>query len=112
MTLVKLIHHVGLVHAHEADFTICCGLDDCQCTFTKYESFRRHIYRKHKKWTETPQESNEEEAEEEMSEEDLVAFDEPSRTDFNTLIESCGKMLITFSLKCREKTCSSSVRHY
>lgn len=45
---MKLIQHIGLIHAHEANFNITCGLDDCQSTFTKYESFRRHAYRKHR----------------------------------------------------------------
>ncbi len=44
---MKLIQHIELIHAHEANFTITCGLNDCQSTFTKYESFRRHVYRKH-----------------------------------------------------------------
>lgn len=33
---------------HEANFSITCGLNDCQRTFSKYESFRCHIYQKHK----------------------------------------------------------------
>ena len=47
-TLVKLIRHIVLIHAREANFTMTCGLNDCQRTFSKYESFRRHVYRKHK----------------------------------------------------------------
>ncbi|XP_060763963.1 uncharacterized protein LOC132872868 [Neoarius graeffei] len=104
-TLVKLIHHFGLIHSHEADFSICCCLDDCQCTFTKYESYRRHIYRKHKKWVVAPQELTveDEEVEENAYENNLVEFDEPSHADINTLTESIQKMLMTHSLKWREK---------
>lgn len=47
-TIIKLIQHIGLIHAHEANFSITCGLNDCQRSFTKYESFRCHVYRKHK----------------------------------------------------------------
>ncbi len=46
-TIIKLIQHIGLIHAHEANFSITCGLNDCQRSFTKYESFRCHVYRKH-----------------------------------------------------------------
>lgn len=44
-TLRKLIHHIGLVHAHNPHFNITCGLSNCQYAFSKY-SFRRHVFRK------------------------------------------------------------------
>ncbi len=46
---MKLIQHVGLVHNHEPNFSITCGLNNCKSSFTVYESFRRHVYRKHRK---------------------------------------------------------------
>lgn len=46
---MKLIQHVGLVHNHEPNFNITCGLNNCKSSFTVYESFRRHVYRKHRK---------------------------------------------------------------
>lgn len=47
-TLRKLIHHIGLVHAHDPHFSITCGISNCQSAFSKYHSFRWHVYRKHK----------------------------------------------------------------
>lgn len=47
-TLVKLIQHIGLVHAHEPGFSITCGIGECQSTFSQFHSFRKHVYRKHK----------------------------------------------------------------
>ena len=47
-TLVKLIQHIGLVHAHQPDFRITCGVSDCQSSFNKFHSYRQHVYRKHK----------------------------------------------------------------
>lgn len=47
-TLVKFIQHVGLVHAHEPSFSITCGISECQSTFSQFQSFRKHVYRKHR----------------------------------------------------------------
>lgn len=47
---MKLIHlHVGMVHNHELNFNIICGLNSCKSSFTVYESFRCHVYHKHRK---------------------------------------------------------------
>ncbi len=46
---MKLIQHVGLVHNHERNFSITCGLNNCKSSFTIYESFRRRVYRKYRK---------------------------------------------------------------
>jgi len=45
---VKLIQHVGVARAHEPDFSITCGIDQCQSTFSRFHSFRKHVYRKHR----------------------------------------------------------------
>lgn len=42
--MMKLIQHIGLIHARKANFTITCGLNDCQSIFTKYEPFRRFMF--------------------------------------------------------------------
>lgn len=56
---MKLIQHVGLVHAHEPNFTITCGLNNCKSTFKVYESFRRHVYRKHSEHVKPNNQTNE-----------------------------------------------------
>uniref|UniRef100_A0A1X7UU47 C2H2-type domain-containing protein n=1 Tax=Amphimedon queenslandica TaxID=400682 RepID=A0A1X7UU47_AMPQE len=43
-----VLHHIGLVHAFEADFEITCGLEDCSRCFKKYRSYRKHILNHHK----------------------------------------------------------------
>ena len=42
-TLMKLIQHVGLIHARKSNFNITCGLYDCKSYFTLYESDRHHV---------------------------------------------------------------------
>lgn len=45
-----VIRHIGQVHRHNSNFSIVCGLGDprCPATYTKFESFRSHVYKKHK----------------------------------------------------------------
>ena len=47
-TLMKLVKHIGLIHAHEPNFSITCGLNNCQRSFKNFQSVRRHVYRKHR----------------------------------------------------------------
>ena len=44
----KVLRHIGLVHSFDPGFTITCGVDGCPKTFTKYNSFRKHILRHHR----------------------------------------------------------------
>ena len=44
---MKLVQHVGLIHALEANFIITCGLKDCKSTITSHEPFRCRLHRKH-----------------------------------------------------------------
>ena len=41
----KVLCHFGLVHSFDPSFTVTCGVDGCPKTFTKYNSFRKHILR-------------------------------------------------------------------
>ena len=44
-----VLQHIRVVHSFEPDFHILCGLDnDCPATYTVYESFRSHVYKKHR----------------------------------------------------------------
>lgn len=110
-TLTKLIQHIGLVHAHEANFSITCGLNDCQSSFTKYHSFRRHVYRKHRQ-SFTPCTENfnvieqpEEVSFEEGSSEEGTASEsvQKSPPSMDQLLTGLKDNLISFALKCREK---------
>ncbi len=101
---MKLIQHIGLIHAHEANFTITCGLNDCQSTFTKYESFRRHVYRKH---TERVLRPDNDDGNIEVVDED---FDQPrthtvteNHPCMDELLKNFKENLFKFVLKCREK---------
>lgn len=105
-TIIKLIQHIGLIHAHEANFSITCGLNDCQRSFTKYASFRCHVYRKHKNTvlqqtttTTTDPLPLLEEVEKECT--TNVAFSAPP--NMNELLQQFRENLFAFTLKCREK---------
>ncbi|XP_049328494.1 uncharacterized protein LOC125787802 isoform X1 [Astyanax mexicanus] len=106
-TLVKLIQHIGLVHAHKAHFSITCGINDCCSTFSKYHSYRRHVYRKHKHSVFPSPGSNEEVNEESVVEQDNT-FDadltqQSTPPSIDKLLENLRENLFGFILKCREK---------
>lgn len=107
-TVVKLIKHIGLIHAHEHDFSICCGLDGCQNYFFKYESFRRHVYRKHRTriWPSHNNVTGDDEVD--ISDNEVntdTADDTPEDVvlDMNDLLTNFRGNLVSFVLKCREK---------
>lgn len=93
------------IHAQEANVSITCGLNDCQRTFSKYESFRCHVYRKHRH-TVLQQTTTDvplplfEDVEEECPN-DSVAF--PAPPNMNELFQQFRENLCAFVLKCREK---------
>ena len=50
-TYQGILRHIGEVHKFSPDFHITCGLgsdEKCPATYTKYESFRSHVYKKHR----------------------------------------------------------------
>lgn len=57
-TYQGVLRHIGEVHRFSPDFFISCGLPcspldgsavvKCPATYTKYESFRSHVYKKHR----------------------------------------------------------------
>ena len=42
-----IVRHIGRVHSHDANFHICCGLDGCHRTYTKFVSYKKHMYQHH-----------------------------------------------------------------
>ena len=46
--LKGVIRHIGLVHSHEANFRITCGIDGCTRTYRIFDSYRKHVYVKHR----------------------------------------------------------------
>ncbi len=43
-----VVRHVGAVHAHEAGFSVCCGVLGCPRTYRKFHSYRKHLYVHHR----------------------------------------------------------------
>lgn len=41
-TLIKLIQHVGLIHAHKSNLNVTCGLNDCISSLTSYDHYMIH----------------------------------------------------------------------
>ena len=41
------LSHLRLIHAHEADFQVPCGLQGCQRTFQNFYTYRNHVYSMH-----------------------------------------------------------------
>ena len=47
-TFAGVLRHIGLFHRFDANLSIYCGINYCPQTYTNYESFRSHVYRKHR----------------------------------------------------------------
>ena len=45
-----ILRHIGEVHSFSPDFRIVCGLgsEKCPATYTNFQSFRSHVYKKHR----------------------------------------------------------------
>ena len=48
-TLKAVVRHIGRVHSCDPNFQICCSIEVCTRTYTKFSSLRSHLYRKHSK---------------------------------------------------------------
>ena len=44
----SVLRHIGEVHKHDPYFFIRCGIVHCPQTYKNYDSFRSHVYRKHR----------------------------------------------------------------
>ena len=47
-SFLPVLRHIGQVHQYEANFQVKCGLDSCPCLYRTYNSFKSHVYRKHR----------------------------------------------------------------
>lgn len=43
----SVLRHIGVVHSHEANFSLTCGVNGCIRNFHNYYSFRKHLKRLH-----------------------------------------------------------------
>ena len=44
----SVLRHIGEVHRFDPGLVIRCGIDRCPETYKNFESFRSHVYRKHR----------------------------------------------------------------
>lgn len=47
-TFSAVLRHMGEIHRFDHGLIIRCGIGRCPQTYTNYESFRSHVYRKHR----------------------------------------------------------------
>ena len=45
-----MLRHYNSVHANEPNFQVVCSVDGCPAKFTLYNSFYKHILKKHKQY--------------------------------------------------------------
>ena len=43
-----VVRHIGLVHSHEFGFRVTCGVGGCTRSYTKFSSYKKHMYVKHR----------------------------------------------------------------
>lgn len=43
----SVLRHIGLIHSHEPNFSLTCGIHGCPRTYRNYDSFRKHLARHH-----------------------------------------------------------------
>ena len=43
-----VVRHIGLVHSHEFGFRITCAVGGCTRSYTKFSSYKKHMYIKHR----------------------------------------------------------------
>ena len=48
-TLKGIVKHMGNIHSHESNFFVKCGINSCTRSYTKFYSFKKHLYRKHRR---------------------------------------------------------------
>lgn len=47
-SFASVLRHIGEIHRFDPGLVIRCGIEHCPQTYTNYESFRSHVYRKHR----------------------------------------------------------------
>ena len=86
-----IVRHIGQVHSFDADFHVVCGLGPTKCpaTYTNFQSYRSHVYKKHR--------------EELVSATDHEAEDDISLTTSSALYSHDGGTTVS---KCNTCTCN------
>ena len=47
-TFSEVLRHIGITHRFDPGLLILCGLKSCPAIYTNFQSFRSHVYRKHR----------------------------------------------------------------
>ena len=42
-----VVRHIGNVHSHDPDFQVTCELDGCRRQYSKFGSYKVHLYHHH-----------------------------------------------------------------
>ena len=48
LILRNLLKYYNIIHSNEPNFNVTCGVGGCPATFAKYNSFYKHVVRKHR----------------------------------------------------------------
>ncbi len=43
-----VLRHLALIHSHEADFRVICGINGCSRNYSNYHSYKKHMYQRHR----------------------------------------------------------------
>lgn len=107
-SFAAVLRHIGTAHRYDPGLSIKCGIMSCPGVYTNFESFRSHVYRKHREelfLSNGESSCNTEDA----SQDDGVLMSENSRDVFNAqpTIHSGGDSLklnaAKFLLKTKEE---------
>lgn len=47
-TLKGVVRHIGVIHSLEPGFRVTCGVEGCTRSYTKFVSYKKHVYVKHR----------------------------------------------------------------
>ena len=47
-SFAAVLRHMGEIHRYDPNLRIRCGIDCCPQSYTNFNSFRSHVYRKHR----------------------------------------------------------------
>ena len=111
-SLQRMLSHVGSMHQYDANFFITCNIQGCMQGFAKFNSYRLHMYRRHRTMLglddQIPlaQENEEMHFDDELEndiEEDMFDVMQQGETEHLSRREMLQRHLAMFALKTREK---------
>ena len=47
-SIASMLRHMGEIQRYDPNLSIRCGIDGCPLSYTNFDSFRSHVYRKHR----------------------------------------------------------------